>query len=162
MKTDEISEDAIFKVGHVTAVRGRSIEIKIDKTKNSSHLLYRGKLLRNVAVGGYIKIVKGFTVIIGKIDGEFITEDRFYRHKGYGRDSDRMSRVVNVSLLGFFNGDKFERGIKELPLLDNECFLLHLWEFNQVHDFIRPDDEPLVIGNLALEKGQEIRVPARE
>jgi hypothetical protein len=158
MKTDAISEDAIFKVGRVIAVRGRSVEIKIDKTKNSSHLLYRGKLLRNVAVGGYLKIVKGFTVIIGKIDGESITEDRFYRDKDYGRGADRMNRIVNVSLLGFFNGDKFERGIKELPLLDNECFLLHLWEFNQVHDFVRPDDKPIVIGNLALEKGQEIRV----
>ncbi len=158
MQTEAISEDAIFKVGHVIAVRGRSIDIKIDKTKNSSHLLYQGKLLRNVAVGGYIKIVKGFTVIIGKIDGEFITEDRYYRDKYYGRENDRMNRVVNVSLLGFFNGEKFERGVKELPLLDNECYLLHLWEFNQVHDFIRPGDQPLGIGNLALEKGQEIKV----
>lgn len=158
MKRDAISEDAIFKVGKVIAVRGRSVEIKIDKTKNSSHLLYRGQLLRNVSVGGYIKIVKGFTAIIGKIDGEFITEERQYSPKSYGRERDKMSRVVCVSLLGFFNGEKFERGIKELPLLDSECFLLHVWEFDRVHDFVKGDDEPLLLGTLALEKGQDIRV----
>jgi hypothetical protein len=158
MNTDQIAEDAIFKVGKVIAVDGRVVKIKVDKTKNSSHLVYKGELLKNVSVGGYVKIIKGFTKIIGKVDGEFINEDKQYGKKDYGSEREKINRTLSVSLLGFFKGNTFVRGIKELPLIDNECFLLHNKEFNQVHNFITPHDEPITIGSLSLEKGQTIQV----
>jgi uncharacterized protein len=156
--SDHISEDAIFKIGKVIAVDGRTIKVKVDKTKNTSHLLYKGELLKNISVGGYIKIVKGFTRIVGKVEGEFITEDRQFEKKHYGSEKEKINRVLSISLLGFFKGASFERGIKELPLIDNECFLLHKKEFDQVHNFIKKGDDALAIGTLSLEKGQEIRV----
>ena len=130
--------------------------MKVDKTKNTSHLVYKGELLRNIAVGSYIKIVKGFTRIIGKVEGEEVTEDKLYAaRKQYASEKEKIDRVLTVSLLGFFRGDRFERGIKELPLIDNECYLLQTAEFEQVHNFIRKGDEPLTIGTLSFEKGQE-------
>lgn len=159
MIADQILEDAIFTIGKVVAVEGRTIRVKVDKTKNTSHLIYKGELLRNISVGGYVKILKGFTKIIGKVEGENVSEDRFYaRGREYRSDRDIVDRILTVSLLGFFDGERFERGIKELPLIDNECFLLHKQEFERVHDFVRGGDEPLTIGTLAFEKGQEIRV----
>jgi len=65
---------------------------------------------------------------------------------------------LKVKLPGFFGGAAFKRGIKELPLVDNECFLLQNDEFNQVHNFLRPGDVPIPIGTLALAKGQDIEV----
>jgi len=121
-------------------------------------LLYKGELLKNISVGGYIKITKGFTKIVGKVDGEFTHEDPIFSKKEYGSDKEKISRVLAVSLLGFFNGNDFERGIKELPLVGNECFLLQNEEFNNVHDFIRDDDDPVPLGRLSLEKGQSISV----
>lgn len=156
---DQIADEAIFSVGKVVSVKGRTVEVKVDKTKNTSHLLYKGDLLRNVAVSSYIKIVKGFTRIIGKVEGEVVTEDKFYAaKKEYASGKEKIDRTLTVSLLGFFKGNRFERGIKELPLIDNECYLLQTEEFEQVHNFIRPGDEPLTIGTLSFEKGQEIRV----
>jgi len=155
---DLISEDAIFRIGKVISVDGRTIKIKVDKEKNASHLVYKGELLRNVSVGGYIKIVKGFTKIIGKVDGESVSEDKQVNKKEYGSQKEKISRTLNVSLLGFFRGSGFERGIKELPLVDNECFLLHSKEFNQVHNFIKLDDDPITLGSLSFEKGKEISV----
>src|SRR5208282_6213196 len=155
---DRVSEDAIFKIGKVTSVDGRLITVKVDKTKNTSHLVYRGQLLKNVAVGGYIRIAKGFTSIIGKVDGEFINEDKQFLSKTYGSEREKIDRTLKVKLLGFFEGDRFRRGIKELPLIDNECFLLHNEEFNRVHDFLKAGDVPITIGTLALEKGQTIQV----
>lgn len=156
---DSASEDAIFRIGRVIAVKGRAIEIRVDKTKNTSNLLYKGQLLKNIAVGGYIKIAKGFTSIIGKVEGEYITEDKLFTARPhYGSDKDRISRVLSVSLLGFFDEHRFERGIKELPLIDNECFLLKKDEFEKIHDFIRPGDQAITIGTLSFEKEQEIRV----
>lgn len=151
-------EDSIFRIGKVVAVDGRLVRVKVDKTKNSSHLLYKGELLRNISVGGYIKIVKGFTAIIGKVEGEFVQEDKLYVKQEYGSERERVSRTLNVSLLGFFKGKSFVRGIKEMPLIDNECFLLHADEFNQVHNFITPGDKPITLGRLALERGQDIQV----
>lgn len=159
MIPEQVLEDAIFTIGKVVSVEGRTIRVKVDKTKNTSHLIYKGDLLRNVSVGGYIKILKGFTTIIGKVEGEYVSEDKFYaKDKEYRSDRDIVDRVLIVSLLGFFDGQKFERGIKEMPLVDNECFLLQKKEFEEVHDFVKKDDEPIVIGTLSFEKGQEIRV----
>src|SRR3989344_232096 len=110
MNTDQIIEDSIFKIGKVISVVGRVVKVKVDKTKNTSHLVYKGELLKNISVGGYIKIVKGFTRIIGKVDGEFIEEDQQYFDKQYRRDSQKINRILYVSLLGFFSGKTFERG----------------------------------------------------
>lgn len=151
-------KDSIFKIGKVISVKGRAVDIKVDKTKNTSHLLYKGDLLKNISVGGYVKIIKGFTRIVGKVEGEYINEDKYFSKKEYRNEKEKISRVLNVSLLGFFSNKGFERGIKELPLIDNECFLLENSEFNEVHDFLKKDDEPITIGTLSLEKGQEIKV----
>lgn len=158
MDVSGISEDSIFKIGKVISVDGRLIRVSVDKTKNSSHLLYQGKLLKNITVGGYIKIAKGFTTIIGKVDGEFVAEDKQYGRNTYKSDREKVSRTLAVSLLGFFDGNTFIRGIKEMPLIDNECFLLRANEFAQVHNFIIKGDEPIVLGTLSLERGHEIAV----
>lgn len=156
MNNHQVLKDSIFKVGQVISIDGRKIQISVNKTKNSSHILYEGELLKNISVGGYIKIVKGFTKIIAKVEGESIKEDKFNSTKNYKSDKDKINRVLNVSLLGFFKGNKFERGIKELPLVYNECYLLEKDEFNQIHNFIKDGDDDLEIGVLSLERGQKI------
>ena len=158
MNKQQILDDSIFKVGEVLSVDGRKVKIKVDKSKNNSHIMYKGELLKNTSVGSYIKIIKGYTRIIGKVEGEFVEEDKIYSSKDYITESSKINRNLIVSMLGFFDGEKFKRGIKELPLVFNECFLLDNQEFEQVHDFIEKDDEPLEIGVLSLEKGQKIQV----
>jgi hypothetical protein len=158
MNDEAILEDSIFKIGKVISVEGRIVKVKVDRMKNSSHLLFKGEVLKNISVGGYIKIVKGFTIIVGKVEGESIVEEKYFNKKAYANENEKINRVLNISLLGFFKEDTFERGIKELPLIDNECFLLQKQEFNSVHDFLKGEDKPITIGTLALEKGQEINI----
>lgn len=157
MNNEQVLKDSIFKIGQVISIDGRKIKVSVDKTKNSSHILYQGELLKNVSVGGYIKIIKGFTKIIAKVEGESINEDKSNITKNYISDKDKINRILNVSLLGFFKGKNFERGIKELPLVYNECYLLENEEFNQVHNFIKEGDDELEIGSLSLERGQSIK-----
>ncbi len=159
MNKSYILKDSVFKVGQVISIDGRNVRVRVDKNKNSSHLLYKGKLLKNISVGSYIKIVKGFTKIIGKVEGEFIEEDRLNLNKEYGNNKDKIQRVLSVSMLGFFDDkNSFQRGIKELPLVYDECFLLEHEEFEKVHDFIKKGDAPLHIGYLSQEKGQKINI----
>lgn len=158
MNNYHITQDSIFKIGEVISVDGRKVKVKVDKSKNSSHTFYKGELVKNISVGSYLKIIKGYTKIIGKVEGEFVDEDKIFLNKDYKKQSDKIHRTLLVSMLGFFNEEKFERGIKELPLVYDECFLLDNEEFKKVHDFIKDDDAPLKLGTLSLEKGQDIKI----
>ena len=55
---------SIFRIGNVVSVNGRDVRIKVDKDKNSSHLIYKGELIKNVSVGSYLKILNGSITLI--------------------------------------------------------------------------------------------------
>ncbi|MFA5695734.1 MAG: ATP-binding protein [Proteiniphilum sp.] len=158
-KTSEITQkNSIFRIGKVFSVDGLEIKIKVDKEKNSSHLLYKGELLKNISVGGYLKIAKGFTSIVAKVNGEYIKEEKYYNNE-YNKEENKINRILIVQLLGYIENGQFEKGIKELPLIDNHCFLLDKAEFILVHKFIKNgEDTPIEIGTLAYERSQIIEV----
>lgn len=155
---DEVQSESIFRVGKVISVEGRAVRVEVDKGKNHSNLIFKGTSLQNISVGGYVKISKGFIDIIGKVEGESIKENK--ESNGSYKTSDSIfHRILNVSLLGFIDGRKFERGIKELPLIDNQCFLLSKEEFKNIHKFYdHSKDKPINLGTLSLEKGQSIEL----
>lgn len=68
--------NSVFRVGIVYSVNGREVKIRVDHNKNSSHLIYKGALIKNVSVGSYVKILKGYTPIIGKVESEYIDESK--------------------------------------------------------------------------------------
>jgi len=150
---DIVGKASVLKVGAVISVEGRTVKVLVDREKNTSHLFYKGELVKSIVVGSYVKITKGFEELVGKIEGEFIEEDIFQSRKNYSSDAAKIKRILVVSLLGYFHDDVFERGIKELPLIDNECFLLDETEFAKVHNFIKKGDIPIHIGQLAQERG---------
>ncbi len=151
-----IVDNSIFRIGVVFAVEGQSIKIKVDKGKNTSSVLYKGDIIQNIFVGGYIKIKKGFLEMVGKIEGESITEDRDYLKTSYKSNKEKINRILNVKILGFIEDGSFYRGIKELPLIDNKCFLLRKEEFEEIHNFIQKGDERIEVGTLAYDDGQRI------
>lgn len=150
-------KESIFKIGRVIAVEGRSVRILVNKNKNTSHILYDGNLIKNVSVGGYVKIIKGFITIICKVEGEKTNEDKLER-EDYSNAQQKINRILQVSLVGFLDNHGFQRGIKELPLIDNECYLLENDEFDDIHNFIKTGDSPLRVGKLALENNHPIHV----
>ncbi|WP_324651654.1 ATP-binding protein [Georgenia sp. H159] len=152
-----LEQDTVFRVGRVVSVEGRQVRVAVDKLKNSSHLLFQGGIVRNVSVGGYLKIVKGFSELIAKVDGEVVEEDRA-ASAIYRRGVDPMSRQLQVSLIGYVEGGRFERGVREMPLLDNECFILTEGEFGLIHTFVEDSDTPVQIGVLAMEPTQAVSV----
>lgn len=128
---EPLSRDAVFRVGEVVGIQGRTVRIRVDKSKNGAHLIFQGRILRNVGVGGYLKIAKGFAGLIAKVDGEEVAEAR--GDDAYRSSRDRVERVLTVSLVGFMSGGQFRRGVREMPLVGNECFLLDDAEFGKIH-----------------------------
>lgn len=152
---DSLLQESIFIIGTVSSVEGRKVKVKVKKDKNLSHLSYNGKIIKNVSVGSYIKIAKGFIEIIGKVEGEYVTRDKFYNEE-YRKEEEQISRFLDVSLFGHFEKNKFKQGIKEMPLIDNECYLLNKDEFILLHQFFKTDEKTISIGRLTEEPSQEI------
>ena len=153
----EITRESIFIIGHVLSVDGRIVRIRLNKNKNQSHLLYAGKTVKNVSVGGYVKIVKGFVNIIGKVEGESISEEEYFNQE-YNKEETKINRILQVSLFGHFEGGRFKQGIKEMPLIDNECYLLNRDEFSALHQFYKNSDKTITIGSLTEEPSQKIKL----
>lgn len=157
--SEMILKESIFIIGTVSSVEGRKVKIKVKKDKNLSHLSYNGKIIKNVSVGNYIKIAKGFIEIIGKVEGEYITKENFYNNE-YNKEELKIARFLEVSLFGHFEKDKFKQGIKEMPLIDNECYLLDKNEFNKLHQFYKNEEKTISIGTLTEEPSQDIKISA--
>lgn len=162
---DHLISDSVFTIGSVFSVKGKDIVVKVNKDKNLPHLFFNGKTIKNVSVGlsNYVKIIKGFTEIICKVEGEYLEEDRFQTNKQYTNEKERINRFLNVSVFGFYdNHRKFQHGIKEMPLIGSECKLLSREEFENLHELSSGDELSIRLGSLVDEETQEISVPAKE
>lgn len=158
----EIQKDSIFVVGKVFAVNGREIIVEIDKNKNLPHLFFNGHTIRNISVGlsNYVKIMKGFTEIICKVEGEYLEYDRLYDDKKYKNEKQKIKRKIKVLVFGFYDSNgKFQHGIKEMPLIDNECRILTKDEFIKLHKLAKDKELSINIGSLLDEETQEIDLP---
>lgn len=131
--TDRAIYNSVFRIGVVYSVDGRTVKVRVDKNKNCSHLIYKGTLIKNVSVGGYVKILKGFIPIIGKVESEYIVEDKIPTDATYADAANNIVRSLIVKLIGFLEEGHYYRGVNELPLIDNECFLLTETEFDKIH-----------------------------
>jgi hypothetical protein len=155
-QTTRLEKEAVLRIGEVCAVTGRRIFIAVDRDKNLSELFFDGDILRNIAVGSYVDIQKGFLSLIGKVEGENAQAEG-------GRRNDQLihanKRILTVSLVGFLDQTgKFFGGTKELPLVGNEAFLLTRKKVQRIHDLVAPAGVGLEIARSDYE-GYEIAFP---
>lgn len=156
---DYLLKKSIFRIGEVSSVDGREVSVRVDQEKNRSHILYQGELLSNVSVGGYVKLIKGFNSLIGKIEKEYIKEDKSTsQFSEYTQPEERFIRFLSVKMLGYFSGDKYRKGIKELPLIGNECVLLDLNEYKKIHSFAQKEESKIRLGSLITDERVSIDV----
>lgn len=156
MQPDRLETEAVLRIGEVSAVTGRRIFVAVDTNKNLSELFFDGDVLRNIAVGSYVDIRKGFLSLIGKVEGENAQTDT-PRSDGLTSRSDR--RILSIALVGFLDHTgKFFGGTKELPLVGNEAFLLTKEKVHQVHKLVSPNGLALDIAVSEYE-GYDIALP---
>jgi len=153
------SKESIYCIGFVNAVRGRDIKVKVFKNKNHPYIVYDGKASRGVTVNNYVKIRKGTTVLVGKIEGEYI-EEEYDEHTSqrYRREDANLSRFLDVSLLGHYEAGKLKKGIKEMPLIGNECYVLDEDDFAKLHDFYDEGEKAVEIGKLGENSTHPVKV----
>jgi len=145
-----ISEQSIFRIGEVVSVSGREIRIVIDKEKNLPHLFFQGQLIKNVSVGSYVKILNGFDVLIAKIEKEYIEREQDGDRSNYIPQGSQVNRLLTASLIGYMSANKFVKGVKKLPLVGNDAYILNPTEFDTIHRFAEESaDQVIRIGTLS-------------
>lgn len=162
---DRLVDNSVFTIGSVFSVKGTSIIVKVDKDKNLPHLFFKGRTIKNVSVGlsNYVKILKGFTEIICKVEGEYLEEDKYQRSKKYINEKQKIDRFLNVSIFGFYDNDyKFQHGIKEMPLIGSECRLLSRNEFETLHELSDEKELSVTLGSLIDEETQSISLSVKK
>ena len=160
---EQLITDSVFTIGSVSSVKGKDIIVRVNKDKNLPHLFFEGEIIKNVSVGlsNYVKIVKGFTEIICKVEGEYLEEDKYQINKGYTNEKQKIDRFLNVSVFGFYDDNRtFQHGIKEMPLIGSECRLLSRGEFENLHRLADKDELSILIGYLVDEETQSISISA--
>lgn len=154
---ENVDKRSIFRVGEVYSVSGREISIKVDVNKNSSHLMYCGQLIKNVSVGGYLKILKGFDVLVVKVESEYLKETPNPSEKTHTLGEENF-RILIAKLIGYFDGEIYRKGVKELPLIGNECILLDNESFSTIHKFAKEDEDCIEIGHLMSDQNVSISI----
>jgi len=153
---NRLDTEAVLRVGEVSGVTGRRVLISVDTDKNLSELFFDGDVLRNIAVGSYIDIRKGFLSLIGKVEGENARGDD---NSNIELRTTEQRRILTVALVGFLDHEgRFFGGTKELPLVGNEAFLLTKEKIHQVHCLVSPDGLAINIARSEYE-GYDIALP---
>lgn len=141
-----MNNDDLLKIGYVTEIEGRRVSIFVYKEKNSQHIFYNGELIKNVGVGNYIEIRKGFSRLIGKIEGEYLKEEDEEKKKR------KFTRILKVSINGFINSEGiFENNPNELPIIGNEAYIITNNKLKKLHNLVSKEDYSISIGKTVFE-----------
>lgn len=113
----------ILKIGEVCEVVGKKVKIGVYSSKNSEFINYNGQIIKNVSIGSFVLIKKGYKNIIAKVEGEFIKADP-QSSTNYEEKGNIIKRILEVTILGIFSKKQFIHGLSELPLIGNYCYIL--------------------------------------
>lgn len=112
----------ILKIGEVCEVSGRIIKAGIYSNKNSEYLNFNGAVVKNVSIGSFVLIRKGFSNIIGKVEGEYMKEEFSENYQPDKKSA--INRIIGIGVLGSIEQDKFVHGVTNLPMIGNYVYVV--------------------------------------
>ncbi|MGP2468503.1 ATP-binding protein [Yersinia sp. 2540 StPb PI] len=140
-----------FVIGNITSVKGTSIRALILPNLYQTTYIYDGALYRGVSINEFIIIKKGYHKIVGKIEGEEILESKSY--SDVKSNMDRYDRFIDIKVIGYVDRDKFHPGIKYLPMIQDELFLISDKIISSIYTFSsKVSIKQILIGKSLLEE----------
>ena len=112
----------ILKIGEVCEVSGRMIKAGIYANKNTEYLNFNGAVVKNISIGSYVLIRKGFSNIVGKVEGEYMKED--FSETSQQSKKTTINRLIGIGILGSIENDKFVHGVTNLPMIGNYVYVV--------------------------------------
>lgn len=150
-------EISSLRIGTVTAVRGRRIDITVDVDKNDSSLIFQGKIISNVSIGSFLVVRRGYAHLVVQVEEEELIESSAWENSDYQRDVDRNTRILKTSLLGEFQTDTsvspfqthFVSGSQTSPLIGNIAYLASPEQTSKIYVSSFKPNTQITIGHLA-------------
>lgn len=153
-----------YKIGQVIEVRGQKLRIRVFENKNSNILVYQGQVIKNVSVGSFVKIPKGFSNIIGRIEGEYIQETKLSGNGNdylrFSKESETIDRIIEVSIMGVLNDGRFQRGLVDIPLVFSDAYMLTDKEVGKIFEFSSDLTTSVCIGAINDYKEEKLFISA--
>lgn len=150
-------EISSLRIGTVTAVRGRRIDITVDVDKNDSSLIFQGKIISNVSIGSFLVVRRGYAHLVVQVEEEELVENNAWENSTYQRDVDRNTRILKTALLGEFETDtsvspfhtRFVSGSQTSPLIGNIAYLASAEQASKIYVSESAAGTQITIGHLA-------------
>ncbi len=160
------NETSSLRIGTVTAVRGRRIEITVDVDKNDSSLIFQGEIISNVSIGSFLVIRRGYAHLVVQVEEEELIESNAWENSSYQRDVDRNTRILKTALLGEFETDtsvspfqtRFISGSQTSPLIGNIAYLASPEQASKIYVSTSEPGTQITIGHLATNNSIPINV----
>lgn len=132
-------------VGEVIAINGIQITLVVFEESNKDTLFYDGRKYKGISIKEYVKIVRGFRDIICIVEGEYLDENR------YSEEHEKKFYIRKVELrpIGYFDKGIFNEGVKYLPLIKDQAFLLEEDKLENIYG--KGKQGEFVIGKLLKE-----------
>ena len=151
------TEISSLRIGTVTAVRGRQIDITVDVNKNDSSLIFQGEIISNVSIGSFLVVRRGYAHLVVQVEEEELIESSAWENSEYQRDVDRNTRILKTSLLGEFQTDtsvspfqtRFVSGMQTSPLIGNIAYLASPEQASKIYVSTSEPGTQITIGHLA-------------
>ncbi|PAD23521.1 hypothetical protein CHH62_21860 [Niallia circulans] len=129
-----------LEVGSVIEVRGTRVKVQVYKEMNHSSFIFKGEVISNISVNGFVIIKKGFLDLVGKIDAEYIEDllnSKKSQEKDYRYNKGTISRILEVQILGFLERRSFYSGVKQLPMIGNLVYIPTKQEILDIYSGIK-------------------------
>ena len=151
------TEISSLRIGTVTAVRGRRIEITVDVDKNDSSLIFQGEIISNVSIDSFLVVRRGYSHLVVQVEEEELIENKAWENGGYQRDVDRNTRILKTTLLGEFETDtsvppfqtRFISGAQTTPLIGNIAYVASAEQASKIYTSSAAPGTQITIGHLA-------------
>jgi uncharacterized protein len=139
-------------LGHVGAVTGSAISVRLSPNVSSGIAIIGGKSYRIGQVGSFVRIPQGYHDLYG-IVAEVGANAAPAAPQGQPEVSDRW---MTIQLVGEIVGDSFERGISQYPNVRDEVHLVTEEDLAVIYG--TQDGGQVLIGRLASAEGIPVRI----
>jgi len=145
----------VLKIGEVIEIKGQKVRGLVFNEKNDSYLAYDGDLIKNITVGSFIKIRKGFSNVIGRIEGEYIQRKELSK-EDYTDKNEKIERIIEISIFGFIDNNTFIRGLQQMPMIGNPIYILREKEIQKIFAFFKDKSKTMDIGKVIGYRGNSL------
>ena len=142
-------------LGHVSAVSGSTITVKLAESLSSGLAMIDGHTYRVGQVGSFVRIPLGYQDLYGVVAeiGAAAAPQSVAVGDVYGQDTGRWMRV---ELAGEATGDHFERGLSQHPNVDDAVHLVTQKDLRRIYG--GAEEDQIEIGTLSSAENIVVRL----